>query len=418
MKMKNLKKVFSLALASAMALNLFTMTAFAESGDPTPTPTPAAATVVENIPVTKYVSVTEGAAIPEKTFTFTMTPVSEEDIDGATDSNGIKIEPGVSLGDADTVEYEFSSSDTDDAVDGKVTKSGESFDLTGVEFDHTGIYRYSVTEEPDENPEPYITFSSEEYTVDLYVLAGDNDEEGNPTYVVKGVTVTKDGDSTYTYKPQGLTFTNKINDQLLTISKTVEGEEYTKDEMFDFYIEIPTGGDTITLDEGTVIYAKIYNGTSQVTDKRTNENGFVELTVKGDDKNPNPKSDGTHFQLKAGEELRIYAPITMIYFVQEADYSGEDYTQTYSYLEKGTKSSLTLGNNTDGEYVSCFNGDALKVIKGTVNSDENTVAFKNTRNFEAPSTGINLAMLPYALITLCAVCGGILFISRKRRVDR
>jgi hypothetical protein len=422
MKMKNLKKLFSLALASAMALNLFTMTAFATEGDTSQNSTPAEATVVENIPVTKYVKVTKGAAIPEQKFTFKMTPVSAETINGAEDENGIKIYPGVSLGTADTVEYDFSSSDTEKAVDGKVTQSGGSFDLTGVTFTHTGIYRYSITEDAAENPQPYITYSNEKYTVDLYVLAGDKDAEGKTTYVPQGVTVTKDGVSNTTFKPQDITFTNTINDNLLTISKTVEGEEYTKDELFDFYIKIPKGGDTIQLDGGTKLYAKILNGTEQVTDKdRTNSDGLVELTVNGDNNADNVQTEGTHFQLKAGETLQISAPITMVYYVQEADYSDEDYTQYFTYNEEGKKTdSKTLGAvyNT-GDRVSCFDdSNNLKVVKGTINTATNEVSFINVRNFTAPSTGINLAMLPYALITLCAVCGGILFISRKRRVDR
>jgi hypothetical protein len=418
MKMKKLKKVFSIALASVMALNLFTMTTFATAEDPTPTP--AADTVVKNIPVTKYVEVTKGAAIPAQSFEFDMIPATEEQINGAKDGD-VSIEPGVSLGDEKSkVVYSFTSTDTASVSDdGKVTKNGGSFDLTGVTFDHTGIYRYYVTEKAAENPEPYITYSNEKYTVDLYVLAGEKDKDGKPTYEVKGVTVTKDGDSSYTYKPQGLIFTNTINDNILTISKTVEGEEYTKDELFDFYIKIPKGGDTITLEGGTTLYARIYNGTSLVNDSRSDKDGIVTLTVNGDNDDTNVQTQGTHFQLKSGETLQISAPITMIYYLQEKDYSDEDYTQTYSYLESGTKVSTTVKNNTDGKYVSCFDDDNnLKVIKGTVNSDTNEVAFKNTRNFTAPNTGLNLDMVPYVLITLIAVCGGVLLVVRKRRVDR
>jgi hypothetical protein len=296
--------------------------------------------------------------------------------------------------------------------------------LTDVDFGHTGIFRYYVTEElPDEKDrEPYITYSKEKYMIDLYVFNGEADAEGKPTYEVKSMDVTKiNGETKTSVKPQDIVFTNTINDNLLTISKTVEGVEYTKDELFDFWIEIPEGGDTITLEKDTKIYAKIYDANGLVNDKRSDENGILKLNVKGDPEKVDVETDGTHFQLKSGEELRIYAPITMIYFVKEKDYSGEGYTQTYAYTETGYKSTNTLAQ-TETSVKAQKAGTPLTVpstyIKGTINTETNIVAFTNSRNIEAPDTGINLAILPYALITLCAVCGGILFISRKRRVDR
>jgi hypothetical protein len=58
------------------------------------------------------------------------------------------------------------------------------------------------------------------------------------------------------------------------------------------------------------------------------------------------------------------------------------------------------------------------VIKGTVNTGTNELTFINTREITNPNTGLNLNLAPYVLITLIAVCGGILFFARKRRVDR
>jgi hypothetical protein len=340
----------------------------------------------------------------------------------------------------DTVTYSFNSSDTakvtipenaTDATVGTVTKNDKKFDLTHANFRNTGIYRYYITETAVNNPEPYITYSKDKYIVDLYVFNGPT-VDNKATFEVKGATVYKIVpvkennvvvDTVSVVKPTDITFTNKINTNLLTIKKTVEGEEYTKDEQFNFWIKIPTGGDTITLEEDTKISAQIYNSNGLVNDSRSDENGYLELTVNGDKLEDKGQSetyesvtqDGTPFQLKSGEELRIYAPITMIYYVVEADYSGEGYTQTYTYYESGSKTSTTVGNVTDDDEIV----NAKKVvIKGTVNSDTNTVAYTNSRNITLPDTGINLDVVPYILLTLIAVCGGILFISRKKRVNQ
>jgi hypothetical protein len=436
MKMKKLKKIFSMALASVMALSLFSMTAFAENEAATPTPTPTEK-IVTSIPVDKCVVVKEGAAIPERSFTFTMVPASGNQLkdDNGDDLviGGQKVKAGVDLT-TNSVTYSFNSSDTANkgittdtttgittkVESGKTTKSGLSFDVSNVNFGSTGIFRYYISETvPSDVPE-YMIYSEEYYLVDLYVYNGTSAN----TYTIKGMTITKyDGTVKDSTKPDKIVFTNTIQDNLLTISKTVEGEEYTKDEMFTFYIEIPEGGDTINLEKDTKIYAKIFNGSTWVNDERTESDGIVKLNVNGDPKDVNCKSDGTSFQLKDGEELRIYAPITMIYFVQEEDYSGEGYTQTFTYDESGKKASTTLqpetNNYNDDQSHSCFDTDGnLLTIKGTVNTDTNTVAFTNTRTLTITDTGLNLNLAPYVLITLIAVCGGILFFARKRRVDR
>jgi hypothetical protein len=88
----------------------------------------------------------------------------------------------------------------------------------------------------------------------------------------------------------------------------------------------------------------------------------------------------------------------------------EGYTTSYKYKEVGVNNNATTSKEEPQDV-------AGYTVQGTINTDTNQVTLTNTRKITV-DTGINLTMLPYALITLCAICGGILFISRKRRVDR
>jgi hypothetical protein len=423
--MTKLKGIFSMALASAMALSLVTVPAFAAgTGETTTenntgtTSTATEKTTVESIPISKTVVINSNASIPQETFTFTMKPATKDQIDGEKVGT-VSVESGAALTDND-VTYTFYSTDTAnvDQTTGELTKTGEAFDITkanGVTFDHTGIYRYYIEETVPTSPEPYITYSNVKYMVDLYVY---ND---GSAYVPQEMSVTKittvaGKETTDPVKPKDINFENDINTYNLDISKTVSGEEYTKDEEFDFWIMIPRGGDTITLSQGATIQAQICdaNGTAKKN---------VTLKVNGEPEGATADAagykyvvdNGTNFKLKSGQYLRICAPATMIYYVVEKDYSGEGYTQTYKYDEEGTKDSTTKSTDTSKTVANEAQG---VVVKGTVNTAVNKLQFINSRTVKNTNTGISLEVAPYALIVLIAICGGILFAIRKRRVDR
>jgi hypothetical protein len=124
----------------------------------------------------------------------------------------------------------------------------------------------------------------------------------------------------------------------------------------------------------------------------------------------------TEFKLKNGEYLEILgAPVTMVYKVAEVtdteEFQKEGYTVSYLYEEYGA-------NNTGTVTV----GDAQEVegnvVQGTINTKSNEVTFINTREIEVPNSGISVDLLPYALVLLVALCGGILLIvSKKRRTN-
>jgi hypothetical protein len=449
--MKKLNRVLSFALASVMACGMFATSAFARNDDP-----------ATSLTVYKTVSIAKDSTIPEETFTVKMRPATSEEIaktttDGKVNGQAVEIGPQLlqeftgteedkvsgktytTIGEGDNAKtylvddtrtYTFGSSDStatateNDNTKSEVTKDA-SFDLTELAFTHTGIYRYYIEEvipttTDDEGNATvanagYITYDSTIYQVDLYVY-----DYGTKGYGVGDMTIRK-MNSNYvseSTKPQNVTFKNYISVCDVKISKTVVGEAYD-DKPFTFYIRIPAGGDTIKLVKDQTINAEIWDANGKVDD--------CDITVKADQTGDVSTLDFTDstiaqkFELEDGQYLKIVgAPVSMIYFVEEANVTAQGYTQTYRYTETGSRQTNTLANNTaesDATGSAAVVNNKSVVVKGTVNTMQNKVEFINTRNITV-DTGITMDVIPYVLVLLAAVSGGILFVFKKRRTNR
>jgi hypothetical protein len=426
--MKGLKRALSLGLASVMALSLFTMTAFAE-GETTET-----VGTVDNpatgINVTKVVSVDKaGTLLPDMTFTVTMVPATADQLKDSAgnaieDSNGKKIESGPALK-TSTLEFKF------DATDSTATGSASDTETFNFDFatplDHTGVYRYYVTESYPENLKTttdgkptngYITYDNTKYIVDIYVGTNSKNE-----IVAYNYTLRQDG---ATSKPENITFNNSVECQTLKIMKLVDGTEYTKDEEFTFRILIPKDGTTIVLQKDQTFTAYICDANGNVLDENGNKK-TVTLKVDGDNIGANMAKYATEFKLKAGQWLELDgAPVSMIYKVEEvtteskkADGSDlnasgislvdEGYTTSYKYSEYGSYASADNEDTRNQDITD--NGNS---VQGTINTVSNEVTFTNKRTVKV-DTGVSVDVIPYVLIAVIAVCGAVLLISEKKR---
>jgi hypothetical protein len=340
-----------------------------------------------------------------------------------------------------------------------VTLSNQSFDLTKIPFTSTGIYRYYVTETA--GTESYITYDSAKYEVDVYVIEytttetvkDESSEDPDATkdvttksYGVGAVTLRKmtKSDTGYSYedeKPTTCGFTNEIKVNNVKIQKQIEGTPKTTGEAFTFYIRIPAGGDALNLTAGTEIKAVKHTengGTEDVIltvkadaglEKTTAADGTVTdpvLSLTTADLKDSTKFDS--FTLKDQEYLELVGmPQGMIYYLAEADVTDEGYSQYWTYSEQGSLATDTSKQNTS---TALPKHDAIKttttddgtvtssvIFQGTVNTISNDVTFINSRIITA-NTGINIDLIPYVLVMLIAVCGAVLFISKKRRIAR
>jgi hypothetical protein len=157
-----------LALAVALVLGSFT-TAFADLTEGS-SETPAAAAI------TKVLKMPVGTSTPAHTYTFTFT-------DGVRDGDEAEA-PDIANA---TVTFTAGDNGSEAGDVKTVTKQTEDF-LSGVEWEDTGIYTYTVTETASGNTladgtatpfmQEHLTYSQAEYTINVYVY-----DDGGELYV-------------------------------------------------------------------------------------------------------------------------------------------------------------------------------------------------------------------------------------------
>jgi hypothetical protein len=465
--MKKSKRILSLALAATMALGAFSMSASAL--DSTTTTITPSTTPITQIPIYKSVKINAGASIPEETFKLVMSRASDDDVkDQKVGTVPVEVGPALTEGEGTSyVQYTFNgNNDTSSSSASQVTIKGEDvilgykeaeeeggeetpilqgtkyIDVSGLTFDHSGIYRYYVSEDPTD-VDSYISTDENKFMVNLYVypynvLKAGEDEQGEDhtheaacyeqKYLIGHVAVTKlNKDGEAIDKPSEIRFTNTINAADLEIRKVVTGQEYTDDEDFTFYIKIPEGGDNIDLSAGSSLTGTIYNITT-VEDEATGESkeartvaSTITLNVKGKNEAgtvaTGESGDYNAFTLKKDQVLVITAPVSMVFYVAEKNVTGEGYTQVYQYEESGQRSTETLSKNTGENTANAIVNNEMYILKGTVNTNGTKVTYTNSR-IQNVSTGVSVDLIPYVLVMLIAVCGAVLFISKKRRIAR
>jgi hypothetical protein len=274
--MKKTRRLLSMLLATVMVLTLV-VPALAE--DVTPTQTGGASKTgsttdpITEIEIEKTVTVdTANTSLPTETFYFRMAPATEDELkddDGkriTIKDSTVEIEPGIALNDP-VISIDFDASDSTRTKEATKTKK---FALEFTEnFKGQGVYRYYIQEvkavetegsdgtktttyEPvAANDSAYIEYDTSKYIVDLYV---NYDADGK---LVVTNTVVQKVDSEY--KPNAISFVNKISCTTVVIKKKVEGITYKQDEAFTFHIMIPVGGDTIKLAAGETVQCAVYD---------------------------------------------------------------------------------------------------------------------------------------------------------------
>jgi hypothetical protein len=426
--MKRMKRTLSIALAMIMALGLLTVSAYAAGGT-TGSTTTTEKTQITSFDVNKTLEIEAGSAIPDNT-TFTVEVTGE----GDSDKNVIA---GPTLQDSDK-SFSFVFNAKDDTSTGSVTKT-HTIDLTKINFETSGIYRYVITEkipsEDDSTYATYITYDESKYELDLVVepLTVNGESKCCVTQcVLRKYTKVGETYSTQPTKPQSCTFTNVAKLANATIKKTVPNTTVKPDEAFDFYIWIPAGGEALDFKGGEKITTKYYkaDGTTETSYIEVSSVSYVPGTtsvtsefMKGN--GTDTQGNGTKFTLKKGEKLELVgAPQGMIYFVMEDDYTTtEKYEQHYVYTENTVNGmaaidSSTLKNSSPNEQVAVSSAGVISVVQGTVNTGGSEVEFINNFSTGEPATGVTLDVVPFALILVLAVGGGLIYVANKRREER
>ena len=371
--MKKLSKILALLLAvmliAAMALPVSAFADYSVTGTST--------TFVKNLVMDA------DANVPNATFSFTVAPGTAV----AASEGKAAVLAGIGTPTIADVTFAVGNSTTDglpsDAAGSttegkKYASKTATIDFSTITFTEPGIYRYVVTETATTNL-GVTNDATATRTLDVYVIDTDGVLSVASYVLYSGTYEPATGTGTAT-EPTGKndSYDNEYDTSNLTFSKTVTGNQGSRDKYFKFTVEI-TGAVA-----GTVYTVDLSNADGTVGSNAATKSDYVGKT--------NPASltvgaDGTvtgEFYLHHGQSITIKG------------------------LAKGTSYTITEENE---DYTVTKSNDS-----GTIASEDITAAFTNNRSGLVP-TGVMLTIAPFAAILLIGAVGIVVMLTKKKKAE-
>ncbi len=443
MKKRNFLATFT---AVAVAASMFSAAAMTADAANTYIPTAGGTTSFD-----KYLVMDENANVPNVSFEYTVTAgkaqtfsandktiavyagpspekiaFSGEDISDETTADS-KFEIAFAQGDT-TVTQAAKTTDETNTDNVKNLDAGEKYakktaklDFSEVKFDEPGIYRYIITE--TQGDAQGITYDADATRIlDVYVVNDTENENAltvssyvlhatdgtitidGETYGSDGnvISTTNDEDDKTDAKSQG--FTNEYTSHDLTFSKTVAGNQGSKDKYFAF---------TVTIENA--VKGTVYDVSYADDNNANTTDGNADSSIKA-----NPNSATTV----------ITAAVTQPAILTV----GEDGTVTQTFylqhnqkiairgLADGTKYTITDGKEdyaaayttNDDKDTTAVKADVASNITGI--AQEVTVDFTNTREGIIP-TGILLSVAAPVVIGVVVLAGIVFLVVRNKKRD-
>ena len=387
----------------------------------------------------KYLIVDEDAKIPAIDFEFAIAPGQAI----ASDDGIMEVLAGVGSPTITSAVFTEGEAASSTAEAGVTLDAGEKFakkvitvDFSGVSFDEPGIYRYLVTEtSADQQGITYDTQAgtpgSKQRVMDVYVIDNNGSLEVD-AYVlhenVDDIAATTDMGSEHdpaALADKSLGFVNEMASANLKFGKEVEGNQGSKDKVFEFTLVIgnaaPEATYVVELDgapatsgsNSATIAANA--GKANPTSITTDANGAA--TVKF------YLADGQYVNVKGLPEDATYA------LTENAeDYKSEDGTDKvaqagteavlYTAEEAAAEAELAQAEGREpafvegDEKVPATNAKLYSdATSGTIASEDIYTGFTNTRDGVIP-TGLLMSWMLPALLGAVAVVG--FFATRKK----
>lgn len=339
----------------------------------------------------KYLVMDVDANVPNATFAFTVAPGTAI----AATENRVAVLAGIGTPTIADVTFAPTDSttaglpsDTDTATAGqKYATQTATVDFSGISFTEPGIYRYIVTETATTN-QGVTNDESATRTLDVYVTDNDGALEVS-SYVLHTGTdapaagtdkgsadVSNTGDK---LGDKSAGYTNTYDTSNLTFSKTVSGNQASRDKYFAF---------TVTI-RGAVA-GTVYD---------------VDLTKADVNISANPNDATTCIGNAVTQPQRLTVPadgtVTQVFYLQH----GQEIT--IKGLAKGTEYAVT-------ENPEDYKQTAPDNASGTIVSEDVTAAFTNTRSGVIP-TGVLLTVAPFAAIMAIGAVGILVMVGKKRK---
>lgn len=360
-----LKKFFAGVLAAAMMLTVGATAAFATNT--TESMIVADGNGVANFTLTKKLMVAEGTAPQKMTFDFTVSGHVADADKGAkagTVGGEFTTQPSVTFEKTGNEQFTVNTYSQDFSID--LVK------LLGDNYNKVGKYAYTISE--NETKIPGITKDAHTYEMIVTVVNKQKDNLTNETgygYYV----------GMYDAEGQKVTavFTNIYNSYSLEVKKTVEGNFGDLGDTFTFYITL--GKEDGKVDNYATATVHV-SDTSNLANNATWTVGGGQQTVT----------------LKHGQTITVSnLPVGVTYTVTEEKTNADGSTWVY---------------NTTGEAVAI--NDVLPSI--TADNNANKVEIVN-KHEGTPDMGVVLDNAPYIAMLAIVAIGGVALMLNKRRRD-
>lgn len=412
----------------------------------------------------KYLVMKADANVPNAQFTFSVTsgaPVTADKENGtlavlAGVGTPVLTNSTMTFSTADTATLESAKGTdtpvflTEDTSDEKYVKQTLTLDFSGVKFTEPGVYRYIITETGTNQgvTNGYIDAStaSTDRTLDVYVkdagtTVADGEDAGKPQLMIEDY-VMYNGKQTGAPKAEANetaaapnngaevagatknnTITNMYSSQDLTFSKTVTGNQGSKDKYFAFTVEISgavagtvydvsyaddNNANTTDGNADTMISAIPNSATTCITSNVTQP---AALTVG---------NDGTVtqvFYLQHGQSIAIRGLAEGTSYTITED--PEDYSDSATVTgDTKTQDKTNTGTEEEpvmGSYISYSNHQ----IADTYISGDTVAAFTNDRSGVIP-TGILTTVagsLGIVAVGAVGVTCGMIYMKKKKSED-
>lgn len=353
----------------------------------------------EDLRISKMLIVDKGTPDSEVGFTFKFTKISVESEEVSFDEMPV----------IQQVTINFTGEEPINNVEGVDTLTKQSDDvLASVNFSKKGIYVYEVEEIKGDSAEYY-------YSTAKYSITFDVNEKGEKLITLK--ILNKDSEDqkegvkveqiifTNTYNPEYLDPTIKDN-QVLLVSKTVEGDQTDKEQYFEFWIQ------SYEAVPDNVYMAYVLNSSDDVV---TSEDNIVP-GYTGSEKLSYDSHELPYIQFKPNIDNKcINAPI----YLQD----GHRLVFTNLPIDAGYNVSEIENSKFKTSVKVLVNGveqDALEPENGRIDTgqmiigkNKNSVAYTNTNTEWIPPTGIKMNKFPFIMILFLTVVSLIGFIVTK-----
>lgn len=360
-----LKKIFAGVLAAAMMLTVGATAAFATNT--TESMIVADGNGVANFTLTKKLMVAEGTAPQKMTFDFTVSGHVADADKGAkagTVGGEFTTQPSVTFEKTGNEQFTVNTYSQDFSID--LVK------LLGDNYNKVGKYAYTISE--NETKIPGITKDAHTYEMIVTVVNKKNtDLDNNTGYGYYVGMYDADGNKV------PAEFTNTYNSYPLEVKKTVQGNFGDLGDTFTFYITL---GGADGKDNNYASAAVTVSDAANAANGKTWTIGGGQQTVT----------------LKHGQTIIV---------------SNLPVGVTYTVTEKKTNDDGTAWvYDTTGEAVAI--NDVLPSI--TANNNENKVEIVN-KHEGTPDMGVVLDNAPYIAMLAIVAIGGVALMLNKRRRD-